>query len=168
MNLKTIRKQQYARRNGGIFIDIHNWRKSPYTFLKGRFLMESSSLVVYLLQDTKITANLLTIVFALLGIFGGLLLLINPVLAVIIFFFKPIFDWSDGHLAMIKNQTSEFGKHLDFYSGSIGTMSFYIGVVLGHTYLIPVIFIIYLLGKLDGRARTIDLLCLLILLKECL
>ena len=130
--------------------------------------MESSSILIYFLQKTKIHSDILTFTFAVLGILGAVLLFSNPILAVGIFFFKPILDWSDGHLARIKKQTSEIGKHLDYYSGTLGTVAFYTGVTLAYPIFIPFLIVIFLLGKLDGRARTIDFVCLLILLKEIL
>ena len=160
--LKELRRRQY--RHNKHYLD---W-DSPYTSIKMRFIIETGALLVWVLQYTNIHPNTITIAFALTGIFGGVLLIFKPVLGVAIFFLKTILDEADGHLARIKNQTSEFGKHLDYYAGTIVTVSFYIGVLLGHFYLTLILVMIYLFGKLDGRARTMDLLCLLILLKEFL
>ena len=53
------------------FVNIDDWIKSPYSSLKARYYIEVSSIIVYFLQFTKITPNQISIIYALLGIFGG-------------------------------------------------------------------------------------------------
>ena len=116
---KKVRDRHYKEENirmkkdGGGGTDLDNWYVQPYSFLKAIFYIECASILVFLLQYTKVTPNFLTINYVLLGFIGGLLLSTgNPSLilvATIIFFCKSILDWSDGLLARIKKQTSDLG-----------------------------------------------------------
>ena len=167
MKLKEIRKEQY---------EYHNYYKGyGYNWLKARFYMETSALLVYYLQDKKIHPNVLTILYSVLGIIGGVLLASHQKLfvsiALFIFFFKGILDWSDGHLARIQNKTSLLGKHLDKWGGIIGTASFYLGLSFYLTRLynlytvlwaLIVFSIIKLIDVKIGRAWTIDTILFLV------
>ena len=153
-----------------------NHDKSPYTWFKARLYMEFAHRIVFFLQNTDLSPNLLSFTYGLLGIVGGVLLTTNakiPVLlGCLIFFFKGILDWADGHLARVKHKVSEEGKNLDYWAGRIGTIYFYLGFIyyfMSHNcfFLITLPFL-RLAGKLDGRARTVDFLCLLIVLNEFL
>ena len=82
---------------------------APYTFLKTFLYIELSSLLVFLIQNTSITPNLITILYALLGIFGGIFLgsgSENLILTgILIFFFKGVLDWTDGLIARLRKET---------------------------------------------------------------
>ena len=168
MTFKEIRRQQYAYHRG------HD--KSLYTWFKACLYMEGASILVYLCQFTPITPNCLTICYGLLGVIGGTLLALGKkeflLTAILIFYFKGILDWSDGHLARITNKETILGHRLDIICGRIGTIAFYTGLLMyiSHKlnfYYLPLLapfFYLYRkkLPRLDGRARTIDfiLLCL--------
>ena len=96
--------------------------------------MESSAVLVYFLLKTRIKPNTLSIIYGLLGLAGGILLAISTnktvFIAIFIFFLKAILDWSDGHLARIKNQTSITGVVLDPYGALLGTLGFQVGLGL--------------------------------------
>lgn len=135
-SLKELREEQYAynikvsQKDFGI--DLNNWKKNPYTYLKARFYMEASALLVYLLLKTDIKPNTVTMVYGLAGIAGGILLAIpikfTIVAAVAIFFLKGILDWSDGHLARITDQTSTTGHILDIYGAYLSFLGLQIGL----------------------------------------
>ena len=104
---------------------------APYTFLKTFLYIELSSLLVFLIQNTSITPNLITILYALLGIFGGIFLgsgSENLILTgILIFFFKGVLDWTDGLVARLRKETSNLGSLLDEWAGLVGSYSFIIG-----------------------------------------
>ena len=50
---------------------------NPYTFLKSRFYIEFSCILVYLAQFTNITPNIFTMTYAVLGVLGAFLITIN-------------------------------------------------------------------------------------------
>ena len=147
----NIRNEQYEY-NISLNPYINNWRKNPYTFLKARFYMECSAILVYFLLKTKISPNAVTILYVLCGILGGILLSIPNTLtiycAVAIFFSKGILDWSDGHLARATNQTSVTGHILDVYGATVNDLGlligfgFYVANQMGNPlffYLVPLI-----------------------------
>ena len=104
---------------------------APYTFLKTFLYIELSSLLVFLIQNTSVTPNLITILYALLGIFGGIFLGSgneNLILTgILIFFFKGVLDWTDGLIARLRKETSNLGSLLDEWAGLVGSYSFIIG-----------------------------------------
>ena len=173
MRYQTIRKQQY---------DYHkDHDRSPYTWFKACFYMESASILVYLLQYSKVKPDNISILYGILGIIGGIALGTGhptlTLIAIAIFFFKGILDWSDGHLARLKKMTSPAGADLDRFCGTIGTAFFYMGLLFYvahridfYLFILLTPFFLYLRKKIsflrfiDGRARTIDTICLLVLL----
>jgi phosphatidylglycerophosphate synthase len=136
LTLNYIRKTHYKNQNiktksFDIPVDINDWLKNPYTFLKSKYFIETSALIVFFAQFTKITPNNLTTLYIILGFLGGLFLASNNnyliVLSSIIFFTKSSLDWGDGFLAKIKNQTSNLGHILDNWGAKVGTCSFLAG-----------------------------------------
>ncbi len=173
MTYQEIRKQQYDyHANVCQYSKDWNWN-SPYTYAKSRLYMEGASAIVYLLQRTYIYPNVITIVYVLLGMLGGILLCVpsnlTTSIAISIFFFKGILDLADGHYARLTHQTSYIGKQLDYYAGKIGTIAFYVGLTIHliqvNVYALIYLPVLYLMHKLDGRARTVDLICLFLLLE---
>lgn len=156
--IRELRTEQY-RHNSGFAPYINDWKKNPYTFLKARFYMEVSAILVYLLLKTKIKPNTVTIIYGLAGILGGILLSIplkvTIMLALFIFFTKGILDWSDGHLARVTGQTSITGHVLDSYGALLNDLGFQIGLgfyvafkmdSIMFYYLIPLIPFFYATG----------------------
>jgi phosphatidylglycerophosphate synthase len=136
LTLNHIRKTHYKSqeieiKSYDISVDINNWLKNPYTSLKAKYFIETSALIVFFAQFTKITANNLTTLYIILGFLGGLFLASNNnyliFLSSIIFFTKSSIDWADGLLARIKNQTSNLGHILDNWGAKVGTHSFVAG-----------------------------------------
>ncbi|MFA5068963.1 MAG: CDP-alcohol phosphatidyltransferase family protein [Candidatus Omnitrophota bacterium] len=163
--MKTIaelRKQQYEQHYAGLRC-FKGW-KTPYSCLKARFYMQASAWLVYVLQRTSVTPNMLTVLYCLLGLAGGLLLgmatRVSVLLAVFIFFTKGILDWSDGHLARLTNRLSCQGAMLDGYGAVLGAMGLQIGLgfyvahrssCVMYYYLIPLL-PLFFLGKFHNYA----------------
>lgn len=137
--------------------------------------MKYASWLVYRLQDYNINPNILTLLYGIMGVIGGVLLsLPNKIcvfIGLIIFFTKGIIDWADGHLARIQDKTSDMGKWLDSACGFAGTVSFYtgIGFYMSHHinfYVIPWLFaVIFCAKKFEvpiSRAWVVDFIIFLV------
>ena len=145
-SLREIRDTQYSYQIKDAWenykIDINDFKSNPYTFLKWRFYLETSSLLLYFLVRTNIKPNHISLFYAFLGILT-LLFLGLPVenkiflyLGLLIAFSKTIFDACDGYIARLKNQKSISGFVLDPYGAYINTIGFQsgIGFYLANTY----------------------------------
>ena len=155
--LGELRREQYNY-HSKLYPYVNQWKKNPYTWIKARFYMEASALLLSLLVRTNIKPNSITIVYGMLGIVGGVLLAIpndvTIIAAVCIFFSKGILDWSDGHLARIRGQTSLTGHILDMYGAHVNSLGFQMGLgfYVAHKggsiylYLIPLIPLFYALS----------------------
>jgi phosphatidylglycerophosphate synthase len=108
-----------------------NFFKSPYTYLKSMYIIETSAILVFLLQNTKVTPNSITWIFVSLGLLSGLFLASNNdtliFIGLIILFTNSTFDWADGLLARIKNKTSNLGSLLDTWGGLVCAYSYLLG-----------------------------------------
>jgi len=145
-SLKEIRDIHYEHQRKdnwvGFQIDIDDFKSNPYTFLKWRFYLETSSLLLYVLVRTKIKPNHISLFYASLGILTLLFLslsnknLIFLYLGLFIAFSKTIFDACDGYIARLKNQKSISGFILDPYGAYINAIGFQsgIGFYLANTY----------------------------------
>lgn len=93
--------------------------------------MESSAILVSFLLKTKLKPNTITLIYALCGVLGGILLAIPTMttilIALFLFITKGILDWSDGHLARLTKQTSLTGSILDPYGARINSLGFWVG-----------------------------------------
>jgi CDP-alcohol phosphatidyltransferase len=149
--IKETRRYQYEYHSKK-YPYVDDWKNNPYTFLKARFYMEVSAILVYFLLKTKIKPNTVTIIYGLAGILGCILLAIpmnlTHILAAVVFFSKGILDWSDGHLARVTEQTSITGHVLDTHGAILNHVCFQIGLgfyvvsktdAIFYYYLIPLI-----------------------------
>ena len=131
MSFKEILKQSYDF-NFAEFPLLNDFKKNPYTFLKGRYWMIGSSFIVYLLQNTPITPNFLSLMVIVIGFISIILFSFNSIpsmlIALLIIINKGVFKASDGTLARVKNMKSKAGFILDAYSGLIFGISLYIGL----------------------------------------
>jgi len=135
-SIKQLRKIHYSRMIPKVIknfnLNMNDWVSHPYTFLKSRFYMETSCLLVYLAQFTNITANMFTMTYALLGVLGSILIALNSdifiLTGLIILFTKNVFDWGDGLLAKIKGQSSDLGGLLDHWGAIVGSYTFIAGL----------------------------------------
>lgn len=129
--IKEARKYQYNYHSEK-FPYLDDWKHHPYTFLKSRFYMELSAVLVHFLLKTKIKPNTVTIIYGLSGVVGCVLLVIPSstahFMAILVFFTKGILDWSDGHFARVTGQTSETGHVLDTYGALLNDLGFQIGL----------------------------------------
>ena len=163
LSLKHIRKTNYSKHRKRIKtyinVDINDWYRNPYTGLKARFYSEISSIIIFILQHTKVTPNLLTLTYAFLGLLSGIFLASNNYnlifISLLILFSKSSLDWADGELARLKKQTSELGDLLDRWGGLVGTYSFLCGLGIylyhenGDEHFVVLAIIIILLKSLD-------------------
>ena len=130
---KELRKQHfdyYYKK----FPYLPDFIKNPYTFIKARFYIETSSVLVWFLLKTNIKPNTVTIIYGLAGIATGVLLAINNsytiCIGILIAFTKGTLDWSDGFLARTTGQTSLTGHFLDIYGAFLNSVGFQIGLGL--------------------------------------
>lgn len=138
MNFYKLRKYHYKAvnmTNLNVGVDINNFKKSPYTYLKSIFNIEAASMLTYISLKLRIKPNSMSFAYATLGGIGGALLAIPNndlfnLIAIIIFFLKSVLDMSDGPLARISNQTSNFGSFLDAWAGKFGHTCFIVGLGL--------------------------------------
>ena len=107
---------------------IINFWHNPYSFLKARYYMGLASGIVYFLQGSSVTPNQITKLYMLWGVLAGLLIAIGTshTLSVGIFmvFSKGVLDWTDGHIARLKNKTSLTGHILDVYGARVNSLMF--------------------------------------------
>ena len=134
MNYLNIRKLTYKtcrKANKEMNINVDDWLFSPYTFLKNKWLNETAAVITYVIQNTPISPNFISLLYGALGIIGGVFLASGDesliIAGIIIFFSKIVFDSVDGLLARIKKKTSELGDVLDSWGGVVGVYSFLIG-----------------------------------------
>lgn len=167
MQFRDTRKYIYHYHNT-YYSYINNFKKNPYTWLKSRFYMETSAILVFLLLKTNIKPNTVTLIYAFCGIVGGILLAIPTkatiLMALFIFFTKSILDWSDGSLARITHQTSLVGNVLDNYGALLNDLGlqiglgFYVALKTGcflFYYLIPLIPFFYAAGLISYSHRIL-------------
>ena len=124
----SYRKKEGKRRCN---INLYNFYSEPYTYFKSVLYKEISSILVFFFQNSFVTANSLTILYAFLGLLSGILLATGNenliLIGLLIIFFKGSIDWSDGLLARLSNKTSLLGSLLDEWAGLIASYSFIIG-----------------------------------------
>ncbi|MBF0380671.1 MAG: CDP-alcohol phosphatidyltransferase family protein [Magnetococcales bacterium] len=129
--IKELRKHQYDY-HIKYFPFIDDYIHHPYSFLKTKFYMAASAILIFYLLKTRITPNSLTVTYALAGVVGGVLLAIPHPLAVqigvLLFFTKGILDWADGHYARITKMTTLRGHVLDMYGAHLGALGLQIGL----------------------------------------
>lgn len=155
---EIIFKQQFKR-----FPYLNEFKKNPYTFLKARYYMYCSVLLVYFLIKSRITPNMITITYGFCGVAGGILLSIPNfnynILGIIIFFNKGILDWSDGHLARIKYGPSITGHVLDVYGAKLNSAGLTIGLgffVINNTGYEFLIYFVAVVAFLNFELYTSD------------
>lgn len=130
-------------------IDLSSFSKNPYTYIKSIYFLELSTLIVFFLRKTGITPNFFSLLTAGSAIVGGLLILSSNLylllLGLFFLFNGYVFDWCDGLLARVTNQSSLTGSILDPWSSHSFALAFkvFLGLyVAEHTssmffYLVP-------------------------------
>ena len=135
LSFSEIRKTHYIKQFKGEMkrsnIDLNDWKSAPYSFFKSIFYIEGSAILLFLLQFTNISPNFVSLVYAALGLLGGIFISTNipglVLIGIIIFFIKSILDWADGALAEMKKKTSYLGFIIDSWGGVVGDISFLVG-----------------------------------------
>ena len=138
MNFYKLRKYHYKAvnmTNLNVGVDINNFKKSPYTYLKSIFNIEAASMLTYISLKLRIKPNSMSFAYATLGGIGGALLAIPNndlfnLIAIIIFFSSGVLDECDGALARINNQATDFGSFLDAWAGKFNYTCFIVGLGL--------------------------------------
>ena len=152
---KVLRKFNYEYQINDVQntygIDITSFTKNPYTYIKCRYFVELSTLIVFFLRRTNISPNIMSLLTAFSAIIGGILILFPyPYLITfgLFFFFNGyVFDWCDGLLARVMGRASLTGKMLDDWSTHSFVIAFklFIGLyVASYTsdlffYIVPLI-----------------------------
>ena len=130
LNIKDIKKFIF-KHDLKRFPYLKEFGKNPYTYVKSRYYMYCSALLIYVLIKSRITPNMVTIAYGLCGVVGGALLTVPNlycnIAGMVIFFNKGTLDWSDGHLARIKYKTTLKGHILDVYGAHLNSIGFNIG-----------------------------------------
>ena len=131
--IKELRFEQYDYHREK-FPYLFDFIRNPYSFLKARFYMENSAILVWFLLKTNIKPNTVSVIYGLAGIATGILLSIpnnyTIFIALVIAFTKGIIDWSDGHLARVTGRTSLTGHILDIYGATLNSLGLQIGLGL--------------------------------------
>lgn len=166
-NYQQARRVQYQYHTEN-YSFLNDWRKNPYSFIKSRIYMELSAILVTLLLKTRISPNTVTLGYIAAGIIGGVLIAIpteQTILAgVVIFFFKGVLDWSDGHLARATGRTSQTGKILDVFGGAVNdicfqtALGFYVALYVGYSeflYIVPLIPLFYTLNLIPFSQQVL-------------
>ncbi len=114
------------------FQPIDTWYKNPYLKLKYYFIIELSALFSWVFCNLKISPNFISIAGVVLS-FSAIFLLNSSsielnMIALLIFFSKNVFDYTDGYVARAQNKTSKFGAFLDEWSGEFTTLCIYISI----------------------------------------
>ena len=158
-SLSEIRKTHYSgqRKKKALTWYMDDWYNSPYSALKSRYYIETSSIIVFILHHTRITPNFLTLAYVFFGAISGVFLASNNnnliLIGLFLLFSKGSIDWADGLLARIKKQTSHLGDLLDNWGALVGSYSYLCG------------FGIYLFNK-SGEGHFVIISIIIILVKS--
>ena len=161
-----IRKTMYSTqlKTWANFINI----KSPYTYIKSLYYMETASLFLFISQKIIKSPNFITFLYALTGVTGAFLLNSSHEIlfyvGIFMVFTKGTFDWADGPLARRLNKTSFLGHALDEYGAYVSDAAFrlaFIYYTFGYfpelMYLFPIVAFTLLVNKLNLFADYIYL-----------
>lgn len=132
MTIDEFRNESYDyhRKYYGYIFD--EWKWYSYRKFKANLYMSVAPYVAYFSMRLNITPNFITILYALMGLIGGVFLAIPSksiiLIGIIFFYFRSILDWSDGLLARVTNQTSITGSILDPYGAQVGWIALWSGL----------------------------------------
>jgi hypothetical protein len=114
---------------GDSFINL----RSPYTYIKSIYYMETASFFLFITQSTIKSPNFVTFLYMLTGVIGAFLLNSSQeilfYIGTFMVFTKGTFDWADGPLARRLNKTSFLGHALDCYGAYISDIAFRVAFV---------------------------------------
>tara|TARA_Y100001970_G_scaffold143769_1_gene176656 strand:+ start:2158 stop:2979 length:822 start_codon:yes stop_codon:yes gene_type:complete len=111
---------------------VGDFKCNPYSFLKARYYMFFSTLIVFFLQKTSIHPNNITKLYIFSGFLSATLLAV-PIseahyFAIFLIFSKGILDWADGFFARLKGKASLTGHVLDIYGANINSITFIVSL----------------------------------------
>jgi phosphatidylglycerophosphate synthase len=160
-NFFSIRKDIYKHNlslQGDNLINI----KYPYSSIKGIYYMETASIFLFLTQKIIKSANFVTVLYILTGVFGAFLVIFSPhnfffYLGLFMIFTKGTFDWADGALARRLNKTSFLGHALDVYGADMCDAAFQMAFIFytisyyypEHMLLFPLFAFVLLITKFN-------------------
>ena len=111
---------------------INTWSNNPYLKLKYYIIIEMTSLMSFCFCRLKMNPNHVTLVGGVLGLlsifFLSSSLIEFNITALTIFFFKNVFDYTDGFIARLQKKTSNFGQFFDEWTGDFLTLCILISV----------------------------------------
>ena len=155
MKYSELRTRNYSHTKkyaDSVNLNVDEWIKRPYSCFKARINIELSTVIVFFLQYTKVHANHVTISWVIISIFGGVFVATDNDIVIIcgllIFFFNPVLDDCDGHLARINNHETNVGTVLDTWGSLISSTSFRVGIGFYLYHKIGFIFIIIMVAIL--------------------
>lgn len=135
--MKTVtelRKEIFDYHRKGYSFIFDEWKWYSYRKLKAYLYLTLSPYLTYLFMRAKISPNAVTAAYAILGILGGIFLAIpikwSILAGIILFYFRPFLDWSDGLLARETGRTSITGDILDNYGSYAGWVPLWAGLGL--------------------------------------
>lgn len=153
-NFSQIRAENYKYHSSSIMlsrfdVDPNDWKNEPYTFLKSRFYIEASNVVVYLFLRIGVSANFTTLLYILIGFLGCLIIAFGSTsllyLGLLLVFVKSVFDWADGPVARWSKQESLKGHLLDLYGARFNSLCFVSSLGLYSYQSTDNVFFLYLL-----------------------
>lgn len=111
---------------------INDWSSNPYLKLKYYIIIELTALLSFCFCRLKANPNHVTLFGGLLGLLSIFFLSASSiklnVIALGIFFFKNVFDYTDGFIARVQKKTSNFGQFFDEWTGDFLTLCVLISV----------------------------------------
>ena len=132
--IEELRKEIYDCHHKYDAYIFDEWKWYSYRKFKAKLYMNVAPYIVCLLMHTKIKPNIVTVVYALMGIIAGIFLAIPLklfiLIGIILFSTRSFLDWSDGHYARETNQTSITGAILDPYGALTGWVALWVGLGL--------------------------------------
>ncbi|MCD4730075.1 MAG: CDP-alcohol phosphatidyltransferase family protein, partial [Bacteroidales bacterium] len=110
------------------------WKWYSYRKFKAHLYMNVGPYIAYLFMRANIKPNVITVLYACMGILGGIFLATPSkmfiLIGIILFYSRSILDWSDGLLARATNQTSITGAIIDPFGAHVGWVALWAGMGL--------------------------------------
>ena len=120
-------------------------QKGTLDLIAWYFNRHFENIFVYIIADTKITANHITILVNILGYFVVFLFLIQYWwIGLFLLILVNILDGADGKLARLKNQESTVG-HIEHSFDQLYEQAIYVGIGLASYFIIDLFFVIIVL-----------------------
>ena len=103
--------------------------KETEEFINSWLFRPAAFLIVWLVRNTKMTPNHLTIMSCISGITSGVMIALGQhILGFVAMFLMVVLDCADGQLARLTGKSSKVGKMLDVTADVTSYLSFFTGV----------------------------------------